>query len=82
MGAAHILLSNVLASSIGSPKRYYFEDVGLRNARPGFRQVEQTHIMENIDYNELRARGFSVDVGASRNARGWKASSGMTSVPT
>ena len=63
MGAAHILLSNVLASSIGSPKRYYFEDVGLHNARPGFRQAEQTHIMENIDYNELRARGFSVDVG-------------------
>ena len=48
---------------IGSPKKYYFEDVGLRNARLGFRQVEQTHIMENIVYNELRARGFSVDVG-------------------
>ena len=49
---------------IGSPKKYYFEDVGLRNARLGFRQVEQTHIMENIVYNELRARGFSVDVGS------------------
>lgn len=48
---------------IGSPKKYYFEDVGLRNARLGFRQVEQTHIMENIVYNELRIRGFSVDVG-------------------
>lgn len=48
---------------IGSPKKYYFEDVGLRNARLGFRQVEQTHIMENVIYNELRMRGFSVDVG-------------------
>lgn len=48
---------------IGSPKKYYFEDVGLRNARLGFRQVEQTHVMENIVYNELRSRGFSVDVG-------------------
>jgi predicted AAA+ superfamily ATPase len=48
---------------IGSPKKYYFEDIGLRNARLGFRQVEQTHIMENIVYNELRRRGYSVDVG-------------------
>lgn len=48
---------------IGSPKKYYFEDVGLRNARLGFRQVEETHLMENIIYNELCARGFSVDVG-------------------
>lgn len=48
---------------IGSPKKYYFEDVGLRNARLGFRQVEQTHIMENIVYNELRARGYNVDIG-------------------
>lgn len=48
---------------IGSPKKYYFEDMGLRNARLGFRQVEQTHIMENIIYNELRTRGYSVDVG-------------------
>jgi len=48
---------------IGSPKKYYFEDMGLRNARLGFRQVEQTHIMENIVYNELRGRGYSVDVG-------------------
>ena len=53
---------------IGSPKKYYFEDVGLRNARLGFRQVEQTHIMENIVYNELRSRGFSVDVGAVEKA--------------
>lgn len=48
---------------IGSPLKYYFEDVGLRNARLGFRQHEETHLMENILYNELRARGFSVDVG-------------------
>lgn len=49
---------------IGSPKKYYFEDIGLRNARLGFRQVEETHIMENIVYNELRMRGYSVDVGS------------------
>lgn len=49
---------------IGSPKKYYFEDIGLRNARLNFRQVEETHIMENIVYNELRMRGFSVDVGS------------------
>ena len=48
---------------IGSPSKYYFEDVGLRNARLGFRQVEQTHLMENIIYNELRNRGYHVDVG-------------------
>lgn len=48
---------------IGSPVKYYFEDVGLRNARLGFRQIEESHIMENIVYNELRARGYSVDVG-------------------
>lgn len=48
---------------IGTPLKYYFEDVGLRNARLGFRQIEETHIMENIIYNELRSRGYSVDVG-------------------
>lgn len=48
---------------IGSPLKYYFEDVGLRNARLGFRQVEESRIMENVVYNELRARGYSVDVG-------------------
>ena len=48
---------------IGTPVKYYFEDVGLRNARLGFRQIEETHIMENIIYNELRSRGYSVDVG-------------------
>lgn len=48
---------------IGTPIKYYFEDVGLRNARLGFRQTEETHLMENVIYNELRARGFQVDVG-------------------
>lgn len=48
---------------IGSPLKYYFEDVGLRNARLGFRQVEETHLMENIIYNELISRGYRVDVG-------------------
>ena len=48
---------------IGTPLKYYFEDVGLRNARLGFRQVEETHLMENIIYNELRSRGYSVDAG-------------------
>ena len=45
------------------PYKYYCEDIGLRNARIGFRQQEMTHIMENIIYNELIVRGFSVDVG-------------------
>ena len=48
---------------IGTPMKYYFEDVGLRNARLGFRQVEENHLMENVIYNELRSRGYSVDVG-------------------
>ena len=48
---------------IGTPLKYYFEDVGLRNARLGFRQVEETHLMENIIYNELRVRGYRLDVG-------------------
>ncbi len=48
---------------IGSPYKLYFEDVGVRNARLNFRQIEETHIMENILYNELRYRGFNVDVG-------------------
>lgn len=49
---------------IGSPLKYYFEDVGLRNARLDFRQVEENHLMENILYNELRMRSYNVDVGA------------------
>lgn len=45
------------------PSKYYSVDVGLRNARLDYRQQEPTHIMENIVFNELRARGYSVDVG-------------------
>ncbi len=48
---------------IGSPLKYYYSDVGLRNARLNFRQQEENHIMENIIYNELRVREFDVDVG-------------------
>ncbi len=48
---------------IGTPLKYYFEDIGLRNARLGFRQIEEMHLMENVVYNELRSRGYSVDVG-------------------
>lgn len=48
---------------IDSPYKVYFEDIGVRNARLDFRQTEETHIMENVIYNELRARGFSVSVG-------------------
>ena len=46
-----------------TPLKYYFTDIGLRNARLNFRQVEETHIMENIIYNDLLRRGFNVDVG-------------------
>ncbi len=49
-----------------SPVKYYAEDVGLRNARLNFRQFEETHLMENILYNELVLRGFAVDVGSVR----------------
>lgn len=56
------------------PNKYYCEDVGLRNARLNFRQQEPTHLMENVIYNELRVRGFQVDVGVvhswERNERG------------
>ena len=48
---------------IGTPYKIYFEDIGLRNARLNFRQIEPTHLMENIIYNELRFRGYMVDVG-------------------
>ena len=48
---------------INTPYKIYFEDVGLRNARLDFRQIEETHLMENIIYNELRYRGYNVDVG-------------------
>ncbi len=59
---------------IETPKKYYFSDLGLRNARINFRQFEQTHAMENVIYNELKMRGFNVDVGvvpiAERNEDG------------
>lgn len=48
---------------IGTPLKYYFSDLGIRNAMLGFRQQEKTHLMENAVYNELCARGYSVDVG-------------------
>ncbi len=48
---------------IDTPAKYYFTDLGLRNARLNFRQVEETHAMENIIFNELKVRGFNVDVG-------------------
>ena len=48
---------------IDTPSKFYFSDMGLRNARIGFRQYEVTHLMENLIYNELRARGIEVDVG-------------------
>ncbi len=48
---------------VNSPFKYYFMDLGLRNARLNFRQTEPTHLMENLVYNELRVRGFNVDVG-------------------
>ena len=48
---------------INTPSKYYFTDMGLRNARLNFRQVEETHAMENIIFNELKVRGYNVDVG-------------------
>ena len=48
---------------IDTPSKYYFTDLGLRNARLNFRQIEETHAMENIIFNELKIRGFNVDVG-------------------
>ena len=48
---------------IDTPAKYYFSDLGLRNSRINFRQYEETHLMENLIYNELRLRGLSVDVG-------------------
>ena len=48
---------------INTPSKYYFTDIGLRNARLNFRQFEETHIMENVIYNELKIMGFNVDVG-------------------
>lgn len=48
---------------IGTPAKYYYTDLGLRNARLGFRQLEETHIMENVLYNDLIRRGMDVDIG-------------------
>lgn len=59
---------------LDTPYKYYFSDLGLRNARLNFRQLEPSHMMENVIYNELRIRGFNVDVGVvpivRRNAEG------------
>lgn len=59
---------------LDTPYKYYFTDLGLRNARLNFRQLEPSHMMENVIYNELRIRGFNVDVGVvpivRRNAEG------------
>lgn len=59
---------------IGTPMKYYFSDLGIRNALLNFRQVERTHLMENAIYNELRHRGYNVDVGVvtlnGKNAEG------------
>ena len=54
---------------IASPYKYYFTDVGLRNAQLNFRQQEENHIMENIIYNELLVRGFHIDVGVVEHAK-------------
>ncbi len=54
---------------IETPKKYYFSDLGLRNSRINFRQFEQTHVMENVLYNELRMRGYNVDVGVVTTAQ-------------
>ena len=54
---------------IETPKKYYFSDLGLRNSRINFRQFEQTHVMENVIYNELRMRGYNVDVGVVTTAQ-------------
>lgn len=55
---------------IKTPVKYYFSDVGLRNARLGFRQLEETHLMENVIFNDLKLRGYDVDVGVvEQNAR-------------
>ena len=57
---------------IGTPAKHYFTDIGLRNAVLGYRQTEETHLMENIIFNELRIRGYAVDIGTieKRSAAG------------
>ena len=57
------------AAYFDTPLKYYFSDIGLRNARINFRQAEESHIMENILYNELIRRGYNVDVGIVTTSR-------------
>ena len=52
---------------IKTPCKYYYSDPGLRNARLGFRQIEETHLMENVLYNDLIRRGMDVDVGVGEH---------------
>lgn len=65
-------------SYISTPYKIYFEDLGVRNARIDFRQTERTHIMENLIYNELRYRGYSVDVGEVEIRKTMKDASGIS----
>ena len=62
---------------ISAQMKYYFSDPGLRNARLDFRQIEETHLMENIIFNELRVRGFDVDVGVVEAFEKNKAGNGI-----
>jgi predicted AAA+ superfamily ATPase len=62
---------------VGSPFKYYFTDIGLRNARLNFRQQEENHIMENILFNELLVRGYNVDVGVVEVRKNAKEGSGF-----
>ena len=64
---------------IGANLKYYFTDLGLRNARLNFRQQEPTHIMENIVYNELCIRGYHVDVASLKRSAGTAAASACAS---
>ena len=57
--------------------KYYFADPGLRNARLDFRQIEETHLMENIIFNELKVQGFDVDVGVVESFEKNKAGNGI-----
>lgn len=74
-------LVDLLASSVGSltnPQKYYFADLGLRNARLNFRQQEESHLMENAIYNELLVRGYNVDVGVVKGSmKPWHTEDGI-----
>ena len=65
---------------IETPLKYYYSDVGLRNAKINFRQQEENHIMENVLYNEFKARGFNIDVGAVPHR--WKDEDGKARLST